>query len=146
MLGKTGHGEEVWLSKRAADSDLLIYLNINLVPMDGGHKSVAVGLAPYQSLRHHHNPATLRDSHSYMDPTRSALHRSSDRMGKLIHESLNIFQIGTAVNTRMYGGGLDFLHKNEENFTDLVRTPLATFQSPLPHPSSARSPRSSPSL
>ncbi len=61
MLGKTDHGEEVWLSQRAAESDLLLYVNINLVPMDGGHKSVAVGLAPYQSLRHHHNPATLRD-------------------------------------------------------------------------------------
>ena len=43
MLGKTDHGEEVLLSRRAAESDLLIYLNINLVPMDGGHKSVAVG-------------------------------------------------------------------------------------------------------
>jgi len=136
MLGKTGHGEEVWLSKRAADSDLLIYLNINLVPMDGGHKSVAVGLAPYQSLRHHHNPATLRDSHSYMDPTRSALHRSSDRMGKLIHESLNIFQIETAVNTRMYGGMLDFLHKNEDNFSDWDRTRLKGFQWTLKNMSS----------
>ena len=91
MLGKTDHGEEVWLSRRAAESDLLIYLNINLVPMDGGHKSVAVGLAPYQSLRHHHNPATLRDCHSYMDPTRSALHSSANRMGKLINEQLNVF-------------------------------------------------------
>ena len=51
MLGKTAHGEEVWLSRRAAESDLVLYLNINLVPMDGGHKSVGVGLAPYQSLR-----------------------------------------------------------------------------------------------
>jgi len=33
MLGKTDHGEEVWLSKRAAESDLVIYLNINLVPV-----------------------------------------------------------------------------------------------------------------
>ena len=32
------------MNKRAIESDLLIYLNINLVPMDGGHKSVAVGL------------------------------------------------------------------------------------------------------
>jgi lactate racemase len=46
LLGKTDHDEEVWLSRRAAESDLLIYLNINLVPMDGGHKSVAVGLSP----------------------------------------------------------------------------------------------------
>src|SRR4029077_17962309 len=96
-------------------------------PMDGGHKSVAVGLAPYQSLRHHHNPTTLRDSHSYMDPTRSALHRSSDRMGKVIHELLNIFQIETAVNTRMYGGMLDFLHKNENPFTAWGRTGLKGF-------------------
>ena len=39
-------------------------------------------------------------------------------MGKLIHESVNIFQIETAVNTRMYGGMLDFLHKNEDRFND----------------------------
>jgi len=108
-LGKTDHDEEVWISKRAAESDLVIYLNLNLVPMDGGHKSVAVGLAPYQSLRHHHNAATLRDSHSYMDPTRSALHRSADRMGRLINRTLNVFSIETSVNTRMYGGMLDFL-------------------------------------
>ena len=72
MLGKTDHGEEVWLSRRAAESDLLIYLNINLVPMDGGHKSVAVGLAPYQSLRHHHNVG---------DAARFALVHGPDALG-----------------------------------------------------------------
>src|SRR5579859_2513826 len=97
MLGKTAHGEEVWLSRRAAESDLVLYLNINLVPMDGGHKSVAVGLAPYQSLRHHHNPATLRECHSYMDPTRSALHTSANRMGQLVNQQVKVFSIETAV-------------------------------------------------
>ena len=114
MMGKTDHGEDVWLSKRAADSDLVIYLNINLVPMDGGHKSVAVGLSPYASLRHHHNPTTLRDSHSYMDPNHSALHRSADRMGRVINSQLNVFTLETAVNNNMYGGMLDFMHKNED--------------------------------
>src|SRR5689334_6438809 len=128
MLGKTDHGEEVWLSKRAAESDLVIYLNINLVPMDGGHKSVAVGLAPYQSLRHHHNPTTLRDSHSYMDPNRSALHRSADRMGRVINRQLNVFTLETAVNNNMYGGMLDFLHKNEDQFSDWDRTRLKGFR------------------
>ncbi len=33
------------INKRAAESDLLVYVNINLVAMDGGHKSVATGLA-----------------------------------------------------------------------------------------------------
>src|SRR5579862_1479167 len=128
MMGKTDHGEEVWLSKRAADSDLLIYLNINLVPMDGGHKSVAVGLAPYQSLRHHHNPATLRDSHSYMDPNRSGLHRSAERMGKIVNRNVKVFTIETAINNRMYGGLLDFLHKNEDRFSDWDRARLKGFR------------------
>src|SRR5579875_2066622 len=128
MLGKTEMGEEVWLSRRAAESDLLIYLNINLVPMDGGHKSVAVGLAPYQSLRHHHNPSTLRRSHSYMDPRNSALHHSADRIGRLINRQLNVFSIETAINTRMYGPMLDFLHKNEDRFTDWDRWRLKGFR------------------
>jgi lactate racemase len=128
MLGKTDHNEEVWLSRRAAESDLVIYVNINLVPMDGGHKSVAVGLAPYQSLRHHHNAATLRDSHSYMDPTRSGMHRSTNRMGRIVNEHLRVFTVESAVNTRMFGPTLDFLHKNEDRFTDWDRTRLKAFR------------------
>ena len=50
-LGETRHGEAVELSKRAAESDLLIYVNINIVTMDGGHKSVAVGLGTYNSVK-----------------------------------------------------------------------------------------------
>ncbi len=77
------HGEKVDLNRRAVESDLLIYVNLNLVPMDGGHKSVAVGLCGYESLKAHHNPQTMRKCHSYMDPERSALHRSVERMGRL---------------------------------------------------------------
>ncbi|MGH7247422.1 MAG: lactate racemase domain-containing protein, partial [Pseudomonadota bacterium] len=128
MLGKTDHGEEVWLSKRAVESDLLLYVNINLVPMDGGHKSVAVGLAPYQSLRHHHNPATLRQSNSYMDPNHSALHSSASRMGRLVNQQVKVFSVETAVNNRMYGGMLDFMHKNEDRFTDWDRMRLKGFR------------------
>src|SRR5690606_21240097 len=43
-VGETELGEEVELNRRAVESDLVIYVNLNLVPMDGGHKSVAVGL------------------------------------------------------------------------------------------------------
>ena len=51
--------------------DLLVYVNINLVAMDGGWKSTATGLASYRSLRHHHNPTTMEASHSFMDQHRS---------------------------------------------------------------------------
>ncbi len=54
-IGTTDEDELVEISKRAAETDLIVYVNINLVAMDGGHKSVAVGLAGYRSLKHHHN-------------------------------------------------------------------------------------------
>src|SRR6478672_2920320 len=64
-LGKTEHHEPVNINRRCVESDLVIYVNINLVPMDGGHKSVAVGLCDYEALRPHHEPQTIRDSDSY---------------------------------------------------------------------------------
>src|SRR5918995_2430467 len=83
-LGTTDHGEEVEINKRAATSDLLVYVNINIVPMDGGHKSVPIGLASYRSLRHHHNSHTMVHSRSFMDAEKSELHRSNWRMGKVL--------------------------------------------------------------
>ena len=47
-IGETRHKEVLRLNRRAAESDLLIYLNYNFVPMNGGHKSVAVGLCDYE--------------------------------------------------------------------------------------------------
>src|SRR5207253_4884066 len=90
-IGLTDLGEDVEISRRAAESDLLVYVNINLVAMDGGHKSVPVGLGSYRSLRHHHNVQTMLNSRSYMDPENSALHGSASRMGRLLAEHLRIF-------------------------------------------------------
>src|SRR5207248_2088814 len=67
FLGETDLGEEVEINRRAAESDLIVYVNINLVAMDGGHKSTATGLASYRSLRHHHNVHTMQHSRSFMD-------------------------------------------------------------------------------
>ena len=58
-MEKTEHGESVRINRRAAESDLLIYVNINLVPMDGGSKSVGVGLCDYASLQAHHTPQSI---------------------------------------------------------------------------------------
>ena len=81
VLGQTPHGEDVQFSKRAAESDLVVYVNINLVAMDGGHKSTATGLSGYTGLRHHHNVHTMLNSRSFMDQENSALHASNWRMG-----------------------------------------------------------------
>lgn len=120
-IGTTELGEVVELNRRAVESDLVIYVNVNFVPMDGGHKSVAVGLCGYKSLRAHHNPFTMRDCHSYMDPATSALASSVERMGRIANEHLNVFTIETALNNRMFDKNLDFLAKNEDELTGKER-------------------------
>jgi hypothetical protein len=123
-IGHTKHGEVVNLNRRAVESDLVIYLNINLVPMDGGHKSVGVGLCDYATLRAHHEPQTIRDSDSYMDPPRSALAHKCNRIGRVVDEHLNVFHIETALNNRMYDGQMAFISKNEDNYTEFDRLKL----------------------
>src|SRR5882672_7961909 len=124
-LGETDAHEKVRISRRAVEADLVIYLNVNFVPMDGGHKSVGTGLTDYLGLRAHHTPQAIRGSKSYMEPKHSALHGSVDRIGRLIDQQINVFHIETCLNNRMYDGPLAFLGKREEDFTDLDRTALA---------------------
>ncbi len=113
-LGQTDRGEDVELNKRAATSDLLVYVNINLVSMDGGHKSVATGLASYRSLRHHHNTHTMVHSRSFMDPASSELHSSNWRMGRLIRDAgVKIFQIETTLDGRSFPDAYGFLNRRE---------------------------------
>ena len=121
-VGTTDYGEVVELNRRAVEADLLIYVNVNFVPMDGGHKSVGVGLCGYKSLRAHHNPQVMRACHSYMDPAKSALATSAERMGHLVEKALNVFHIETTINNRMFDRPLEFLHKNEDEWTGAQRT------------------------
>ncbi len=123
-IGHTDRGEVLELNRRAAESDLLIYVNLNFVPMNGGHKSVAVGLCGYKSLRHHHNPETIRACDSYMDPGRSELSTRIARLGKLAAEKLDIFTIETTVNNRMFDRSLEFLAKNEDELNGRERALL----------------------
>jgi hypothetical protein len=113
-LGVTERGEDVEINRRAAESDLLVYVNINLVAMDGGHKSVATGLASYRSLRHHHNVHTMRHSRSFMDQPSSELHSSNWRMGRLIAQAgVKVFQIETTLNNDAFPRSMAFLQKRE---------------------------------
>lgn len=120
-IGQTAHREVVELNRRAVESDLVIYVNINLVPMDGGHKSVGVGLCNYATLRAHHEPQTIRDCNSYMDPEQSMLAKKCNRIGKIVDKHMNVFHIETALNNRMYRGQMDFLMKHEDDFTEFDR-------------------------
>ena len=117
-IGVTDHGEDVEINKRAATSDLIVYVNINLVAMDGGHKSVATGLAAYRSLRHHHNVKTMQHSRSFMDQHKSELHSANWRMGRLLAASgVKVFQIETTLNNDTFPDQFGFLQKREWEWT-----------------------------
>ncbi|NOU33781.1 MAG: DUF2088 domain-containing protein [Polyangiaceae bacterium] len=120
-IGVTDQGEVVEINKKAAESDLLIYVNLNFVPMNGGNKSVAVGLSGYRSLQAHHNPYVLRKCWSYMDPAKSELATAFARQGKIVHEKLDVFTIETTVNNRMFDKPLEFLAKNEDDWSPAER-------------------------
>ncbi len=128
QLGVTHHGERVRINRRAAESDLLIYVNINLVPMDGGSKSVGVGLCDYPTLQAHHTPQTILDCDSYFDHTRSAMNRSCDRIGKVINKNLKVFHIETVLNNRMFDPRMAFFTKNEDRYTALDQMMFRTSQ------------------
>ena len=130
-LGGTERGERVRVNRRAAESDLLIYVNINLVSMDGGHKSVGTGLCDYPTLQAHHTPQAILDSDSYMDPDRSALAASCTRIGRVIDRHLKVFHIETSVNNRMFAEPLSFLYKNEDEFTEWERLKFRALQKTL---------------
>ena len=121
FLGKTEMGEEVEINRRIAESDLLIYVNINLVAMDGGYKSLPTGICSYRSIRHHHNTHTLMRSLSYMHPPKSALHHSCQRIWKVITEHINFFTIETTLNSATFPKLFPYLEKREKDFNLLDR-------------------------
>ena len=123
-LGKTKEGYDVEINARAAKSDLLIYLNLTFVPMNGGFKSVGTGLAGYKTLKAHHNPHTLRKTKSYMEPNytdkeSSPLASKMESIGRFINEKINVFHIESTTNNRMFAKPLDFLGKNEDDLTPM---------------------------
>src|SRR5258708_23766968 len=72
-----------------------------------------------------------------MDRGRSALNHKVIRLGKLVDEQLNVFHIETAINNRMYKGDMDFLLRNEDDFTAFDRMKFEAMRysmSKLPRP------------
>jgi len=101
-LGYTRHQEDVEACKEVVESDLMIYVNINYAPMDGGYKSYGTGLVSYNSLKHNHDYKTLTETQSLMDPKESALHRSINRIGKMMQEKVAIYHIETVIDDNLF--------------------------------------------
>ncbi|HEY5662557.1 MAG TPA: lactate racemase domain-containing protein [Ilumatobacter sp.] len=114
VIGETEHGEVLEINKRVAESDLVVYANVNQVAMDGGWKSITTGVASYRSLSFHHNPETLQNTRSLMDRHKSDLHKSVWRLGKVLADhGPKIFTVETTINTDAFPSPFDFLSKRE---------------------------------
>jgi len=127
-LGVTEADEKVRILRRVAESDLTIYLNINLVPMDGGAKSAGIGLTDYESLKYNHNPRTIIDSDSYFDHKQAPLTASADRINDVIDRNVNIFHVETVINNQMFDPALSFFVKNEDHWNAFDKMAFKTTQ------------------
>jgi hypothetical protein len=87
-LGETERGFEVEVNRAVVESDQLIYVNCTPSPMNGGWKSIAVGLSSFRSIRHHHRPFPFARGHSVMDPERSAFQKLLGELGSVIEAEL----------------------------------------------------------
>jgi len=107
-LGSTASGLLVEGSRHLAEADLVVYVAVPWTEMNGGHKSLACGLATYRCIRQHHRPAVQAGS-PLMEPARSAMHRALGEIGRHIGSRVPVLQIETVVNNRLWVGPLRLL-------------------------------------
>jgi len=129
-LGTTDLGEEVEISRHAAEADLIIYIDSVQIPLNGGHKSVGVGLAGYKTIAYHHNPAMTRDCPHVMQPHGSAMHDCIERISRVISRHTKIMVIEFAMNNAIYPWHSEYLGKPPDRSNPVDRmlqmlTPLS---------------------
>jgi len=117
VLGHTEQGDVVEIQKRAATSDLLIYVNLNLVALNGGHKSAGVGLATYRCIRPNHNCDAQFHSRSFNDPPRSRMHDIIGRIGRYLERQVKVFHIEMTVNTDTFPRYLGYMQTQETTWS-----------------------------
>ena len=136
-LGKTEQGEPVETSRRVIESDLVIYVDTIQIPLNGGHKSVAVGFGTYDSIASHHAPEMTASSPHVMQPDGSHMHRSIERISRVIATRARILVIEAAMNGATYPPLLRGLGSPRAACTRLqrvVRDLAPVLTSPLPEP------------
>ena len=110
-VGTTEKEEIVETDKAVLDSDLVIYVDTIQIPLNGGHKSVAVGLGTYQSIAPHHSPHMTAESPHVMQPDGSHMHACIERMSRLIQKETPILVLEAAMNGALYPLHLRYVGK-----------------------------------
>lgn len=121
-VGVTEQGEVVETSRAVLESDLVIYLDTVQIPLNGGHKSVAVGLGTYRSIAAHHAPQMTAENPHVMQPEGSLMHASIERMNRLIEQRTPIMVLEAPMNAATYPPHMNFLAKDPRHCNWLERS------------------------
>ncbi len=120
-LGTTDEGEPVQVCRGVVDSDLVIYVDAVQVPLNGGHKSVAVGLGTYESIANHHAPKMTAESPHVMQPDGSNMHDCIERISRVVLKHARIMVMEATMNNATYPAHLRWLGKPNERCNLLER-------------------------
>ena len=110
-LGETEEGEPVRVCKGVVESDLVIYVDSVQIPLNGGHKSVAVGLGTYESIANHHHPKMTDESPHVMQPSGSQMHDCIERLSHVIQKHARIMVMEASMNNATYPFHVRYLGK-----------------------------------
>jgi hypothetical protein len=110
-LGETEQGEPVQVTKGVVESDLVIYVDSVQIPLNGGHKSVAVGLGTYESIASHHHPKMTDEVPHVMQPENSKMHECIERISRVVLKHSTIMVMEAAMNNATYPWHVRFLGK-----------------------------------
>lgn len=88
-------GVAIDLNRRVADSDLILYLNLDFAPLNRGPLSLVSGLGSARNAAALRNPAAV---------------------AALLAANIRLFHVEVALNNRMYGNALEFLATNEDQW------------------------------
>lgn len=136
-LGETDQGEPVRVYRGVTECDLVIYVDSVQLPLNGGHKSVAVGLGDYKSIASHHHPKMTAESPHVMQPRGSRMHECIERLSKVIQKHSRIMVMEAAMNNATYPAHVRHLGMPNRQCNVLQRlikgaTPLAMAVTPEP--------------
>ncbi len=136
-LEDTEQGETVQVDKRVLECDLVIYVDTVQIPLNGGHKSVAVGLGTYDSIASHHHPKMTAETPHVMQPEGSCMHDCIERISRVISKHARIMVMEAAMNNGTYPAHVRYLGKRPQDcnaFERLMRASTPLSMKLLPEP------------
>ena len=136
-LGETEQGESVEIYRPAVESDLVIYVDTIQIPLNGGHKSVGIGLSGYKTICNHHHPDKTAESPHVMQPDGSRMHETIDRVGRVVEKHCKVMVLEVSINNATYPFYFDFIGKPAERCNAIEKmlrfsTPYAMALTPEP--------------